>query len=130
MKGLRRFLLWSLVFVALVVGFDLAMFHVPLDFPGGKQVQVFYRDFRTRLFGLISGERVPAPKSIEQAIERAKAKPSPSPSLPAIPLDKFKDAVEAAQRYIYVDADGSLQFADTLKEIPQAFRESAEPLKE
>jgi hypothetical protein len=39
-------------------------------------------------------------------------------------------APPTADRYIYVDADGELQFADSLEDIPPALRKDAQPMKD
>ncbi|RMF44814.1 MAG: hypothetical protein D6751_08460 [Deltaproteobacteria bacterium] len=119
MKKLRRFLLWSLVFLVLLAACDQVLVRLPAGDGALAVVQQFYVDFRSRLFGVITGE---APRSIEQVIEKA-AKP---PAAPA----KGPSAVPAGPRYLYVDADGNLQFAESLQEIPAAFRSSAQKLQE
>jgi len=117
MKRLRHLLLWTTFFLALLVIADQVLIHVPLTTPGISQFQTFYRDFRSRLLGLITGE---PPATIDQVIERAAAPPAKAPAAERIP----------PQRYIYVDARGELQFADSLAEVPKAYRSQAQPLKE
>ncbi|RME35456.1 MAG: hypothetical protein D6794_09550 [Deltaproteobacteria bacterium] len=117
MKKLRRFLLWSLVFLVLLAACDQVLVRLPAGDGALAVVQQFYVDFRRRLFGLVTGE---APRSIEQVIEKAA-----QPSGPA----KGAAASSAGPRYLYVDGDGNLQFAESLQEIPAAFRSSAQKLQ-
>jgi len=117
MKRLKHFLLWTLLFVALLVVADQLLMQTTLSAPGVGQFQRFYRDFRGRLFALIDG---PAPASIDQVIETAAPPARQAPGArPVTP-----------QRYLYVDGQGELQFADSLQEVPPAFRQKAQPLQE
>lgn len=117
MKRLKRFLLWTILFLALLVAADQLLVTVPLHAPGLNEIQQFYLDFRSRLFGLVEGQ---TPSSIDQVIERAA---EPAPAAPAVGKPK-------PQRYLYVDDQGELQFADSLAEVPAAYRSKAQPLKE
>lgn len=124
MKGLRRFLIWGLIFCALLAGMDQLLLKVPLNAPGLHEVQVFYRDFRSRLLAMVGGSSGP---SIDQLIGDAERSPAPARA-PGASL-KVPSA-ETAMRYLYVDQDGALQFADSLQQVPKRFRSSAQPLKE
>ncbi|TYO96812.1 hypothetical protein EDC39_112100 [Geothermobacter ehrlichii] len=116
MKRVRRFLLWSLVFLALLAGFDQLVLRMPAAGGPLQVVQSFYRDFRARLFALVSSG---APKSIDQVIDRAADTAEQAPA----------GLARKGPRYLYVDDRGTLQFADSLDDIPQSFRSSAQKLE-
>lgn len=119
MLKLFKYFMWLVVLVALTVGFDQLMVRVPLETPGVKQTQRFYVDFRSRLIHVFSqfDKKEDAVDTIEAVIEK-KIKPV---------VQKTK---KVAQRYLYVDSHGTLQFADSLKEVPEKYRQDAQPLAE
>jgi len=124
MKGLRRFLIWGLIFCGLLAGMDQLLLKVPLSVPVLHEVQVFYRDFRSRLLALAGGSSGP---SIEQLIGNAERTPPPARAhKPALKRPSTKPAA----RYLYVDQEGALQFSDSLQQVPKRFRSSAQPLKD
>lgn len=105
-----RWTLWLLVVLILAgIGDRLLMEH-PFETPGIKPAQQFYRDFRERLLSLHRQDILD--DQIGQAIEAQTARP----------------ATEKSSRYLYVDRDGVLQFADSLQQVPAAYRQSAQPL--
>lgn len=108
---LIRFVLWVVAALILAAAFDQLMLRRTFDAPALGHAQVFYRDFRTRLLTLASG--VPTTDQIGLTIESTTGTPHAKTS-----------------RYLYVDADGMLQFADSLAEVPSAFKKSAQPLAE
>mgnify|MGYP001292083884 CR=1 FL=1 len=112
MKKILRALFWGLVFVFLLGGIDQLLVQTPFKGPLIGSVRTFYLDFRTRLLGLAGP---PEPESVEQSIEQATAAEVTAPQ---------------AQRYVYADASGTLQFADSLDEVPEKFRSEAQPLEE
>ncbi|PLX81016.1 MAG: hypothetical protein C0616_06015 [Desulfuromonas sp.] len=142
MKHFRRFILWTLVFVFLLFVADQVLMQVPLEAPVVKQVQVFYQDFRTRLVAMVMGEE--SPKTIGQVIDKSKKKAADSTVevkkqienlerkvesvLPQIPIPP--PAKPAPKRYVYADEAGAIHFADSLEEVPEAFRKGAQPLQE
>ena len=105
--------------VALTVGFDQLMIRVPLEASGVKQTQRFYVDFRSRLIRIFpqQSKTIEPVDAIEAVIEK-KVKPT------------IKKAKKAQQRYLYVDGNGTLQFADSLKQVPKKYRQDAQPLAE
>ncbi len=115
MLKLIKYFLWLVVILALSLGFDQLMLQLPLPAPGLKQTQEFYVDFRSRLIGLLNGSTA-APADPIDAVISAKARPA-----------KTK---QASHRYLYVDADGNLQFADSLQQVPARYRDSAQPMAE
>lgn len=126
-KVLRRFgafLLWSGVFLALLVALDQLLLRTASEAPGVRAVQSFYLDFRQRLQGLPRGKpavRRPLPAAAPtQPPAAGTAKPagvSPAPPTASPP------------GYVYADEEGSLQFADTLQEVPSRYRGEARPLQ-
>ncbi|SEA78339.1 hypothetical protein SAMN05660420_03179 [Desulfuromusa kysingii] len=116
MLKLLRYFLWLVVLVTLMLSFDQLMLKLPLNSPGLKQTQRFYVDFRTRLFGLLSSAPAPAPTSIESVIRQTKTTP--------VKTEK------KSNRYVYVDANGTLQFADSFQQVPVEYRRDAQILAE
>jgi len=116
MLKLLKYFLWLVVILALVFGFDQLMLKLPLHGPGLKQTQQFYVDFRTRLVGLIKTDTTLSPASIESVIEK---------TAPVVP-----SASKKTNRYLYVDGDGTLQFADSLQQVPKKYRQDAQLLAE
>ncbi|MCD6270134.1 MAG: hypothetical protein J7J71_08380 [Deltaproteobacteria bacterium] len=109
-----KYFLWLAVLLALAVGFDQLMVKVPLHSPGLKQTQQFYVDFRTRLVGLFGGKTA-APTDVIEAVIKKTATPATA-------------SVEKTGRYLYVDSDGNLQFADSLQQVPSQYRQAAQPM--
>ncbi len=110
MKKILRALFWGMIFILLLGGIDQLLVQTPFKGPLIGSVRTFYLDFRTRLLGLAGQDE---PHSVEQSIEQASTPTS-----------------TVQQRYVYADADGVLQFADSLDEVPEAYRNEAEPLEE
>lgn len=117
MKRIVRFLIRGVFFIALLLVIDQAILHVSPDIPGIREVQNFYVDFRGRLLQL---GKENTETSIETAIETADPPTEKSPKAAASPAK--------APRYIFADENGQLQFADSLDQIPPAYRQSAELL--
>jgi hypothetical protein len=118
MLKLFKYFLWLVVLVALTVGFDQLMVRVPLETPGMKQVQQFYVDFRSRLIQLFPQQnQPPQPVDVIEAVIKKKADPSTG-------------SAKKSGRYLYVDGSGTLQFADSLQQVPQKYRKDAQPLAE
>ena len=113
MKKMIRALFWGLIFVLLLGGIDQLLVQTPFKGPLVGSVRTFYLDFRSRLLGLAGP---PEPQTVEQSIEQEIASP---------PV-----AAQPAQRYVYADDSGTLQFADSLDEVPATYRAEAEPLEE
>jgi hypothetical protein len=115
LKLLKNFL-WLVVILTLAIGFDQLMVKLPLTIPGLQQTQRFYIDFRTRLLNLTE-------TSINQdrdTIEKIIKKTVPTPAI----------LTNKPTRYLYVDKNGTLQFADSLQQIPINYRQDAQPLAE
>jgi len=121
MLRLLKYFLWVVVVLALTLGFDQLMIELRLHTPGLKQTQQFYVDFRTRLVELLKGDTSPPPDIIKAVIEKTvieKTATAPKP------------AAKKTSRYLYVDGAGTLQFADSLQQVPSQYRQDAQPLAE
>jgi len=116
MLKLLKYFLWITVILALTLGFDQLMVKLPLHTPGLKQTQQFYVDFRTRLIELFWGDGDSPPVSIDAVIEKT--------------ATTSKRSTKKTSRYLYVDASGTLQFADSLQQVPSQYRQDAQPLAE
>lgn len=116
MKRFFSFLFWSLVFLGLLVGIDQFFVRVPTEVPGLVEARTFYLEFRQRIRSLVMPKKEDAlGKVIEGAVGQAKRAARHKASSP---------------RFLYVDSQGQLQFADTLEEIPAELRSQAQPLEQ
>lgn len=112
-----KYLLWVVVIISLTAGLDALMSGPRMQTPGLKESQKFYVDFRSRLLGLFSiGGKPGATDGIEKVIEKSAG---PGAEIPA-----------RQTRYLYVDKDGALQFADSYQQVPARYRKDAQPLAE
>ena len=142
MKRLSSFLFWSFLFLVVCLGLDQLLVRVEMPVPVLAEVRAFYVDFRSRLLRL--GHRLPAkpvdPGKKAPAPARPKAVPEkPKTAEPAFPpLEKksvpakpgpVPSAGASNPRYLYVDGQGELRFADRLEEVPAAFRKEAQRLE-
>lgn len=101
-RRLGRFLLWTALFLLLLVAADQTMLHVAPKNSLLVELQNCYMDLRSRLLASQSN-------SIEELLE------------PTIPSEKS---------YFYADRQGELHFVDSLKEVPLPYRSEAQPLDE
>ncbi len=118
MLKIGKYFLWLVVILVVMVGLDQAFVRMPMAVPGLQQTQVFYVDFRSRLLGLVTGTATVTqpPDSIDAVIESSTSSP-------------VKQATKS-KRYLYVDDGGTLQFADSLEQVPAKYRQVAQPLAE
>ncbi len=136
MKKLLSILLWTLVFLLLLAGLDQLLLRVPARHPAHVAVATFYRDLRSRVVELFGREPVPATVTpaktgsakakepagnIETLIEQRRVLPPAAPS---------GAAGAPTLRYVYADEEGTIQFAETLAEIPAPYRDKARRLAE
>lgn len=133
-------LLWTICFLALLLALDQLALHLKPATPLLQELQSGYRTFRSRLLG----HRPQPPLTIEAVIDRNSNRPSPKTTVQPSPKPlkrkvetpprktavKQPTATPAAGKYLYVDADGELQFADRLEDIPPALRKEAQPLRD
>ncbi|PLX83253.1 MAG: hypothetical protein C0617_12025 [Desulfuromonas sp.] len=115
MKSLLRFVLWTVLFFALLLGADQLLTRVPLSPPVLNEAQRFYRDFRIRLIGL--GCR--GGETVEGVIEGNAGQVGDSPAA---------TSGEGTPRYFYLDREGALRFVDDLKDVPPEYRGEAQVL--
>ena len=125
MFKITRWFIWGIFTLLLLTAVDQVLLRVDLPVPGYVQIHKFYVDFRTRLIGL-TGEET---DSVGQLI-KAKKIEVPTASLKTLKKALPAQLVKKAKRYLYVDTEGALQFADTLEQVPLQFRRDAQPLSE
>lgn len=154
MGRLFSILLWTVVFLLIVLAVDQLLLRVPASLPAHVAVADFYRDLRGRVLDLAKGSKpapapaaeatpaklpAPAPKAVKEApgsveaiIEQRAAAPSvqakaaaPATTRPGTAVPK---ANGAQPRYVYADSQGQLHFADSLDEVPQEYRNKAKLL--
>ena len=134
MKRLIKSIIWTFLFLVMMLAIDQFLVKVPPVNSAQAAISNFYRDFRGRMIDLVFGHGKTAPKSIEAVIdEQGKNRKAASlttikgkePGQPAA-----KSEAKAGRRYIYSDARGELQFADSLEDVPKAFRAQAQPMGE
>lgn len=117
MFKMTRWFIWGLFTLLLLTALDQVLLRVDLPVPGYAEVHEFYVDFRSRLIGLT--EQDPVAKTISTNRQ-------PEPTQHQAPSPQAKKE----QRYLYVDGDGGLQFADSLDEVPLQYRRDAQPMEE
>ena len=133
MNRLFKAIFWTFLFLVMILAIDQLLVQVPPMHPAHAAVSNFYRDFRSRMIDLAFGEKQAEPQSIEAVIETMQKKPQEKPSKEG-PASKEKrkpeasSASKAAQRYIYSDGKGELQFADSLEDVPKEYRAQAQPM--
>jgi hypothetical protein len=127
MHRLIKPLFWGLVFIILLAALDQLLTRVPPIHPAHAAVSSFYRDFRSRLLTIVVIPPAGAPQTVEAVIEKERQVVGNKEKNPAAAK---RPGVPADGRYVYADAQGVLQFADSLDEIPKAYRGSAERLGE
>jgi hypothetical protein len=134
MNRLIKMIFWTFLFLIMMLAIDQFLVQVPPVNPAHAAIRNFYRDFRSRMIDLVFGEEKTEPASIEAVIdEQGKTRKA---ALPASAKDTeqskpaAKPQAQAHRRYIYSDARGELQFADSLEEVPKAFRGQAQPMGE
>jgi len=126
MNKLMKFLLWSVVFLALLLACDQLLLRVPMRQPALATVRSFYLDFRGRLLHL--DEHRPPP-TIDQLIDREVQSPPPVPTAKRLAPAAKTAAPAPGPRYLYVDGEGNLQFADRFEDIPRKYRKAARPME-
>lgn len=133
MRRLIKPILWTILFLAMLLVIDQFFVQVPPLHPAHEAVSNFYRDFRGRLIDLASGEKKALPQSVEEVIKEHQgtakqaateaAKPDKKPAAPS-----ESTPPGTSQRYIYSDGRGELHFADSLEEVPEEYRAQAQPM--
>ncbi len=119
MFKMTRWFLWGLFSLVLLTALDQVLLRVDLPVPGYVEIHNFYVDFRSSLLGLTGKDPVGRAISTNRQPTRT--------------LESFAETtptVKKQRRYLYVDTDGALQFADSLNEVPLQYRRDAQPLSE
>ncbi len=119
MNRTSKAIIWTVIFVVLLLATDQFMLRVEFSQPQMQVARSFYLDFRQRLISLGGGAE---PDSVEAVIESTQ-----SDTTPAVVLRR--NEVESP-RYLYLDADGTIQFADSIEDIPDELRNGAERLSD
>lgn len=119
MNRTSKAIIWSIIFFALLLAADQFMLRVEFSRPQMQVAKSFYLDFRQRLIAL-GGDEIP--ESVEAVIDS-----SDDASTPGIVLKRNEGD---APRYLYLDTDGNIQFADSLDDIPRELRGEAERLSD
>jgi len=119
MNRTTKAIIWTFVFLLLLLAVDQFLLRVEFVQPQMRVARSFYLDFRQRLFTLGGSS---GPDSVDAVIdaERRDAAPAQTP----------QRKTSNAPRYLYVDAQGTLQFVDSLEEIPPHLRKGAQRLED
>lgn len=119
MNQTTKAIIWTFVFLLLLLAIDQFLLRVEFVQPQMRVARSFYLDFRQRLFTL---GRPGAPDSVDAVIDadRRESKPVQTP----------QRKTSGPPRYLYVDAEGTLQFVDSLEEIPPHLRKGAQRLED
>ena len=131
MYRLIKPIFWTFLFLVMMLVIDQILVQVPPVHPAHAAVRNFYQDFRSRLTDLTFGEKKATPKSIEAVI--AKQQKETAPKKTGQTKEPQAGATGApqtqkGQRYIYSDGKGELHFADSLNDVPDEYREQAQPM--
>ena len=117
MHRLIKPIFWTILFLAMLLVIDQFLVLVPPVHPAHEAVSKFYTDFRGRLIDITFGEKKSVPETVEAIIEKQQAAEEKVTTKAPGTTDKksTKPAKSAppqqAQRYIYSDGKGELQFA-------------------
>jgi len=119
MFKLTRWFIWGLFSLLMLTAADQVLLRVDLPVPGYTEIHEFYVDFRSRLLGLAGKD--PVGRMIST---RKKVMP------PSQAKKTARTAGPSEGRYLYVDSEGALQFADSLNQVPLQYRRDAQPLSD
>jgi hypothetical protein len=127
MGKFTKAIIWTALFLAMMLAIDQFFVQVPPIHPAHAAVTKFYRDFRGRLVDLTFGEKKAQPKSIEAVIDKQQ-KNKKGKSVGEKKAAEAKPEAKKTQRYLYSDSEGVLHFVDSLKDVPDKYRDLAQPL--
>lgn len=153
MGRLLSILLWTTVFLLIVLAVDQLLVRVPASLPVHVAVADFYRDLRSRILVLVKeGKTTPAaapaataakpvppsttapreaPASVEAVIDQRQAPRVAAAKVPSAAGAAKRPATKGATpRYVYADDQGTLHFAATLDEVPETYRGKVKVLGE
>ncbi len=123
MKKFTFAIVWMVSFVLLMLVCDQFLVRYPgADTPMLNEFQSFYKDLRQRVLAL---EYHSQPHSVQQVISDR------STRISDLNRRQDKDVVQDGTdigRYIYVDEQNTLNFADSLEQIPVQLRAGAKKL--
>ena len=131
MYRLIKPIFWTFLFLVMMLVIDQILVQVPPVHPAHAAVRNFYQDFRSRLTDLTFGEKKATPKSIEAVIAKQQKETAPKKTGPTKEQQAENTAApqtQKAQRYIYSDGKGELNFADSLDDVPDEYRGLAQPM--
>ncbi len=120
MFKVTRWFIWGLFSLLLLTAIDQILLNVDAPVPGYVEAREFYVDFRNRLLGLTDNDKVAQMISINKSTPAVVKSPEKTGAAPT----------KKPQRYLYVDAEGALQFVDKLEQVPLQYRRDAQPLSE
>lgn len=119
MNRTSKAIIWTVIFVVLLLATDQFMLRVEFSQPQMQVARSFYLDFRQRLIAL-GGQS--EPDSVEAVIESTRPETTPD-------VVRRRNAGDSP-RYLYLATDGTIQFADSIEEIPDELRDGAERLSD
>lgn len=119
MNRTSKAIIWSIIFVVLLLAADQFMLRVEFSQPQMQVGKSFYLDFRQRLIALGGGA---GSDSVESLIES-----NESDTTPTVVLRRNEGE---SPRYLYLAPDGTIQFADSIEDIPAELRDGAERLSD
>ena len=131
MYRLIKPIFWTFLFLVMMLVIDQILVQVPPVHPAHAAVRNFYQDFRSRLTALTFGEKMATPKSIEAVIAKQQKETAPKKTEQTKEQQAGATAApqtQKAQRYIYSDGKGELNFADSLDDVPDEYRGLAQPM--
>ena len=117
MNRTAKAIIWTILFVVLLLATDQFLLRVNFSQPQMQVARSFYLDFRQRLITLGGGQ-----ESVETVIES-----SQSETIPGLVLRRNEGETP---RYLYLDQDGNIQFADSIEDIPRELRDQAERMSD
>lgn len=114
-KRFGHFLVWSFLFILILLAVDLSLIHIPSQSNGFNQIRNVYLDFRSRFFGLLTGNPTTNVDEIlqQRLFERGFSQ---------------EPADDKGPRFFYVDKNGDIHFVADMKEIPPGYRSTAKKL--
>jgi len=123
MKKITFAIVWLISFILLLLVCDQFLLRYPgADTPMLGEFQSFYKDLRQRVLAL---EFNAQPHSVQQVIADRSANESGHRG--AVVSETIRGASDIG-RYIYVDENNTINFADSLEQIPDHLRPSAKKL--
>lgn len=128
MHRLIKPVFWTFLFLVMMLAIDQLLVQVPPIHPAHEAVCNFYRDFRSRLTDLAFSEKKASPKSIEAVISEQQEEVAEKTTEKNQKAPTASAQGQKAQRYIYSDGKGELHFADSLDDVPDAYRGQAQPM--